>query len=164
MVAVVDRAPETLPAAFAVGDTVTGEDIATAADLDEFALAAQAGQQIGAVAEALGAPDSGVLLMSVDDPVGGVGLGGAYASPGASVLVTTGRMSVPATRTYRFLFYPYAFYGPRYRGAYRFWTYLIDPRPEHLAATAPTGTVVTGERIDRAGDADEIHALRACGR
>jgi hypothetical protein len=46
----VNRAPETAPAAIALGDTVSGESIDTRADVDEFRFTATAGPiQLGAL-------------------------------------------------------------------------------------------------------------------
>ncbi|PYP62694.1 MAG: hypothetical protein DMD37_09060, partial [Gemmatimonadetes bacterium] len=52
---------------------------------------------------------------------------------------------------------------PRYRGPYRFWTYVINRAPEHRAPPIPFNTEIANERIDRAGDVDEFTFDAAAG-
>jgi hypothetical protein len=52
---------------------------------------------------------------------------------------------------------------PRYRGPYRFWSYLINRAPEHRPAAMPLAAEIRGEKIDRAGDVDEFTFAAAAG-
>ena len=150
----VDPAPEQRPAAFVLGDTVSGEELATAADIDRFVAPGQAGQDVVAVAEALGPVGSGTLLLAMTEPSD---IFGATTAPaGLAASQTTGRIRLPVSGDYEFEVLSLFGNVPGYRGPYRFWTYVIDRAPERIPAGAPIGSAVSGEAIDRAGDVDEF--------
>jgi hypothetical protein len=160
----VNNAPESRPAAFAIGDTVSGETIDPVADVDVFTTQARAGQDLVVVAEAPGATGRGALQLTVLDSSGTSTLGSTYFGTGVPAWLTSGRIHAPASGTYQFKFQAPGSGGtPQFHGAYRFWTYAIDPAPEHLGAAAPFDTVIGGERIDRAGDVDEFTFTVAAG-
>lgn len=153
----INTSPELRSDVFAFGDTVAGETIDPIVDLDEFIVHGQAGQEFVAVAETPGPPGSGSVALSVVDPVTNYFLGYVFADAGSSNALTTGRLRLPATHDYRFtLGSVTSNQYPRYRGPYRFWTYLINRVPEHRAAPIPFDTEIGSERIDRAGDVDEF--------
>jgi hypothetical protein len=52
---------------------------------------------------------------------------------------------------------------PRYQGPYRFWSYAINPTPEHVSANLTIGSEIDGEAIDRAGDVDEFSFQASAG-
>lgn len=163
LVYLVDDAPESRPAAFTIGDTVSGETIDPVADVDVFTAHVAAGQQIVAVAEAPSISGLGPLTLTITDS-SGVGLP-AYASfpTGGPASVTTGRVRI-GPGTYQFRFEPFsAAGGLSFLGAYRFWTYAVNPGPEHLTATVATDSIVKGESIDRTGDVDEFTFTAAAG-
>jgi len=123
----------------------------------------EAGQEVVAVAEALAPAGSGVLDLAVWDPGTRDLLSYVFADAGSPARSTTGRFKLPTSRDYRFDFRPVLGNFPRYRGPYRFWSYLIDRAPEHRAAVVPVGSEVRGEIIDRAGDVDEFTFAAAPG-
>jgi len=160
----INRAPEHTPATFALGDTVIGETIDPIVDLDAFFMHGEAGQEIVAVGETPGPAGSGSVAISVIDPAANQFLGYVFADAGTSTPLTTGRLRLPGTHDYRFSAGSVTSNTyPRYKGPYRFWTYVINPAPEHRSAAIPFNTEIANERIDRAGDADEFTFAAAAG-
>src|SRR5207249_3613896 len=102
MVYGVNRAPELGPAAFSIGDTVSGEVIEPRVDADEFVTHGEAGQEVVAVAEALAPAGSGVLNLVVRDPGTRDLLGYVLADAGSPARFTTGRIKLPTSRDYQF--------------------------------------------------------------
>ena len=152
----INTAPEQVPAQFSIGDTVTGETIDPMVDGDRFRVRGSAGQEIVLVGETLGPPGAGSVSFSVVDSVGGSFLGYVFADAGPPTL-TTGRMRLPASRDYQLSAWSVTSnVYPRYRGPYRFWTYVINRAPEHRAASLSFNTEITNETIDREGDIDEF--------
>jgi hypothetical protein len=153
----IDTRPERVPALFSFGDTVIGETIDPMYDLDWFQAPGLAGQEIVTVVEPAEPVGAGSVGLSVIDDSAHQLLGGVFADAGAANQMTTGRLRLAGSHDYRFAFGAVTSYQyPRYRGPYRFWTYVIDRAPEHRAATTPFNTELRNERIDRAGDVDEF--------
>jgi hypothetical protein len=94
--------PEHSLARFEIGDTVSGETIDPAVDLDEFFVRAIAGQEIVGVVEAQGTPGSGTVALTVMDPVTPQFLGYAFGDVSPQVATTTGRIRLPKTQDYEF--------------------------------------------------------------
>ncbi len=155
--------PEMIPATFSIGDTVTGETIDPTVDYDDFVMTGQAGQEVVAVAEALGPRSSGPVGLVVLDSVTNALLGAVFAPAGSPARTTTGRFRLPTSQDYRFRFRSVIGPYPRYRGAYRFWSYLINRSPEHRPPSVSVGSEVRGEAIDRAGDVDDFAFQGAAG-
>jgi len=157
MVYAIDQAPELVPDHFTLGDTVIGESIDPMVDQDSFSVHGDAGQEIVAVAEAQGPAGTGSLLLTVIDPVANNFLGYEVVDAGTSRPVTTGRVRFPESRDYRFFFGSViSNQSPRYRGPYRFWSYILNRAPEHRLGTIPFNTEIGNEPIDQAGDIDEF--------
>ena len=154
--------PEDRSAMFAIGDTVTGEAIDPVADVDGFLVQGRAGERVVAVLDPLAPSASGGLTLDVLDPASMTRLGGMAAYAGRAPSGTTGRLLLPATRWYEFRVSGADGYQ-RYVGLYRFWSYAIDPAPEHIPAEVSVATEVAGEAIDRAGDIDEFTFPTAAG-
>lgn len=152
----VTAAPETRPARFAIGDTVTGEVIDPIVDLDEFVAHGETGQEVVAVVQAQSPAGAGAIAMLVVDPTTEDLLSLAVHAPTTPAPPTTGRFRLPASQDYQFTFSSIVGTFPRYRGPYRFWSYLIDRSPEHHPAAVTIGSAIGGEAIDRAGDVDEF--------
>jgi hypothetical protein len=94
-----NRAPETVPAAFAMGDTVRGEAVSPIGDIDEFAGSGAPGETVNVWwhLTADPAPTDGVIWMDVLDAATGVTLGGGYGLIRASqVFYQLGPFVVPA--------------------------------------------------------------------
>jgi hypothetical protein len=164
LVYAVNAAPERRAAQFTIGDTVAGEDIDPLVDVDTFTAAGQAGSDIVLVIQPLGAAGTGSLVLLVADPAGSF-IGYSANDAGGPSLHTSGRVRLFSTGTYLFSVggSSGSVFTPRYQGPYRFWSYAINPAPEHRSATLPVGAVVSGERIDRAGDIDEFTFPAAAG-
>jgi hypothetical protein len=99
-----NSAPESVPAAFALGDTVRGETIAPAGDVDEFTSSATPGDSLVEwfrlpVATA---PAFEEITMQVIDPATGAVLAGEGASMNAPTpyFVSPGAFRVPASGNY----------------------------------------------------------------
>ena len=163
MVYEINTAPEKVPARFAIGDTVTGETIDPIVDGDEFFAHGTAGEEVVLVMETLGPAGSGSVSLDVVDTAAHTFLGYVFGNAETPTL-TTGRLRLPASRDYLFSVWGVKSNDyPRYRGPYRFWSYLINRAPEHRAAAIPAGTEIRGERIDRAGDVDEFTFAGSAG-
>ena len=153
----INQAPEHVLASFTFGDTVAGETIEPRVDIDQFIAHGDAGDQIVAVAETPGPVGSGSVALNVVDPTTKTFLGYVFADAGTATSLTTGRMRLPSSGDYQFTASSVsANIYPRYRGPYRFWTYVVNPQPEHGAASIPFDREIANERIDRAGDVDEF--------
>src|SRR6266576_4510 len=160
----VNRAPEHAAARFRLGDTVNGETIDPVVDLDDFLTHGEAGQEIVAVGETPAPLHSGAVFISVEDPATSNFIGFVIAESGTTDSLTSGRIRLLATQDYRFSAGSVTSNTFRlYQGPYRFWTYVINPAPEHRAAAMPLSTEVADERIDRAGDVDEFTFTAAAG-
>ena len=152
----INTAPENVPARFAIGDTVSGETIDPSVDGDRFFAHGTAGQDVVLVMETLGPQGSGSVSLTVVDTVTPTLLGYVFGDAGTPTL-TTGRLRLPASHDYLFSVWSVTSnVYPRYRGPYRFWSYLIDRAPEHRPAPIPRNVELTGEHIDREGDVDEF--------
>lgn len=148
----VNTAPESAPSLFEFGDTLR-ESINHLADVDMFYVHAEAGQTITAMVQPLGSNPGGLTLYvdTRDNPQFPV-IAPAYADRG----YTTGPMRLE-TRDYRFTIRGTRLEtAPRQVGPYRFWSYVIDPAPEHLEQLVPPHVEVRGERIDHPDDVDEF--------
>ncbi len=131
MVYEINTAPENVPARFAIGDTVAGETIDPIVDGDRFFARGTAGQDVVLVMETLGPRGSGSVSLTVVDTVAPDLLGYVFGDAGTPTL-TTGRLRLPASHDYLFSVWSVTSnVYPRYRGPYRFWSYLINRAPEH---------------------------------
>ena len=157
-------APESRPAAFAIGDTISGETIDPSNDVDVFTSVVQGGTDFVTVAEAPAVTGVGTLEVLVLDSTDFSPEAYAFIMPGGPASATTGRVHAATTRTYRFEFAAASGTGwPAFDGPYRFWTYAISRAPEHRAAAVPFNSVVADERFDRALDVDEFTFTAAVG-
>lgn len=153
----IDTRPERAAASFAFGDTVSGETIDPMYDLDWFHAHGAQGQEIVTIVEPWEPAGSGSVGLTVIDDSAHQLLGYVFADAGAANQLTTGRMRLAGSHDYRFAFGSViSNQYPRYRGPYRFWTYVIDRAPEHRAVAIPLNTEVGNEAIERAGDVDEF--------
>jgi hypothetical protein len=165
-VSLLDVAPEVIPAAFSIGDTVVGETIEGAGDIDLFVTQGTPGREIVAVVEAL-TPATGdrLGLAILREPTAGV-LGIGFAATGGPALRTTARIAIPEQGRLWFRFRAVSLIGTSrpFSGPYRFWTYAINRKPERLKTdTVGLAAVIGGEGIDRAGDVDEYFVTLAAG-
>src|SRR2546422_4556203 len=156
MVFPINTAPEIAPSRFAFGDTVVGETIDPVVDADWFYVHGEANQVITALVEPLGVPDAGGVPLYVENPATEQLLTLVPAA-GGEALLTTGPVTLPATQDYRLVIRSTSVGSHlRHRGPYRFWSHVIHPAPEHVAAAVPVDVEIRGERIDHADDVDEF--------
>ena len=99
----VNSAPESVPAAFTIGDTVSGETIEPVGDVDVFTTTADSGKDFVLVAEAPTVSGLGPLALVVTDPAGATVQAGAFLT-GVPATQTTGRIHTGTAGTYRFTF------------------------------------------------------------
>jgi hypothetical protein len=162
----VQLSPESRPAGFTIGDTVSGELLEPSSDVDAFTTSGTPGREAVVVAEAPGALGEARLSFSLIDSSSSTGLvrylGGGTVQVGG-LPRTSGRFTIPASGRLALRFQSIDGLPSRFHGAYRFWSYLIDRAPEHRAEAVATGQEITGESIDRAGDVDEFTFTAAAG-
>ena len=109
-----NRAPETVPAAFAMGDTVRGEAVSPIGDIDEFAGSGAPGDTLNVWwhLTADPTPTDEVIWMDVLDAATGVTLGGGYGLFRASqVFYQLGPFVVPAGGEYKVRVQAYGSFG-----------------------------------------------------
>ena len=99
----VNRAPESRGAAFAIGDTVSGEAIDPAGDIDEFTFDATAGDTVDVFFQTpMGTLASSGLTMTLIDAASGTTLGtltSNYSTPNLGDIALT-RVALPTTGSY----------------------------------------------------------------
>jgi hypothetical protein len=149
-----DRAPETAPVTFAIGDTVS-ERMDDIADVDEFRFTAAAGDELMFnVATSESWRDSLTFLVYTASDTAL-----RYAITAATSLDDPGlpMWSVPASGEYRVrVVAPYRRTRVESTGDYRFEFYRVNRAPELVNAVIPFGGTMTGETIERRGDIDEF--------
>ncbi|HTS87878.1 MAG TPA: hypothetical protein VMG41_05255 [Gemmatimonadales bacterium] len=156
LVFLVNRAPEIAPPQFAIGDTVRNETIDVPADIDIFTAHVDSGQDFVVSASAPGASGAGPISLYVGGPSPPVMLNPVSFASGVPAYATTGRLHAGATGTYTFSFQSASVTPPLFSGPYQFWSWAVNPAPEHVPSVLQPGTLVTGERIDRTGDLDRF--------
>lgn len=151
-----DRAPESRPAEFAVGDTVS-EALGEMGDIDEYEFVATAGSELMlnvAPAEPF-AEEFFVRLYDANwNPIETVR---TFASVATLDEFGASRWVVPSTGTYR-VRVEAGWNDDRAKatGPYRFELYEVDRAPEDLAPAMTFGTPMDGESVVRRGDIDEF--------
>jgi hypothetical protein len=147
----INTPPEIAQPRFDWGDTITGETIHTL-DTDIFLGHGEAGQQVAAAVQPLGVNRGGIGLFIETENGQLLGTLPAAVEPS----MTTGPVPLQFARDYRLVVRSGNVGAtPGHRGAYRVWTYLIDPAPEHAAALQKN-VVLYSERIDYPNDVDEF--------
>ena len=97
----VNRAPENIPAAFAVGDTVRGETISPIGDFDEFTATGTPGEQLTLLSRLTtqSSLDSAIVVEAID-PATGASLVGSNAASLGTTFFAVGTFTVPASGTF----------------------------------------------------------------
>jgi len=162
----VNRLPETQPASLEVGDTVSGEALATIADVDEFTFLGQGGQPVVAMLQAQGPTGSGTIQLDIIDPSMGR-LDSVKSSGGDSTLDIqgTGVVVLPTTREYHANIRSLRttnIADPNYEGPYRVALLTIDSAPELVPSDITIGDTVY-EVIAPIGDVDAFHTCFTWG-
>ena len=156
----VNRAPESVPATLAFGDSVSGETIAVPGDVDEFRVTVPDSSGANLVVELVNAIDGGPLVQLIDSASRQVIVAGGAPASGQGAL---GRVRLgPGTYIVRVDGDPNDYGASTMRGGYRIWFYRFGFGPEVAADTFAIGDTVSGESIAPWGDADNFrfHGLR----
>ena len=154
--------PEQQSASFAIGDSIVGESMDGAGDIDVFTAQGTPGQEFVLAVDAPSSSTPGVIQVRVVDlTTGGGSLSFVHLglNPPQSTL---GTLTVPASGSIAVRFETPNV--PHFRGAYRFWTYPVNRAPEQIGAPVTPSSVIAGERIQRAGDVDEFTFPLAAGQ
>lgn len=154
----VNTAPEHVPAAVALGDTVSGERIDYVGDIDEFPVSAAPGQRVNVFLQATGAASDSFTLavresadtaFTIRTTSGGADSGLFSRATGTFTVPSIG--AAPLLRVQGV----WDRYAVADRGPYRLLVYPIDTAPEHVGDSVALGDSVVGEAIDAPGDVDD---------
>ncbi|HEU5183336.1 MAG TPA: hypothetical protein VFU01_02135 [Gemmatimonadaceae bacterium] len=160
--------PERRPVTIVIGDTVRGESLETPADVDEFTVQGQEGDELIAYVRALAPHPLAVISLDITrtgaDPFWG-GVASVMSDTAAAELEArpTGRFILPATGEYKVRV---EIYGRRWGGTagqvagyprgYELQLRRIVRAPERVPATITPGDTLAVEAIDYVGDIDEL--------
>lgn len=151
----INRQPESLPATLALGDSLAGESIEVAGDIDEFHVTVPDSTGANLVVE-LTSPPQGFHVINaeiIDSATGQVK--GAASIGTAGERSSSGRLRLgPGTHIVRI---STGYYNSTLRGPYRVWLYGFSWGPESVSDTFAIGDTVSGEAIEPWGDADVFH-------
>lgn len=154
----VNRQPEGVPNTFAAGDTVAGEAIERAGDVDEFAFTGSAGQEFNMFFQALNGGLLTQLRLQVVGPDSAVLRDVVSRGTDTSLMrQVTGRFALPTTGSYLVRVAGVTSSTDRDVGPYRFSLRAVNRAPEFLPDTLAFGDSATGETIAFPGDVDEWH-------
>jgi len=155
----VDRAPENVNTAIALGDTIDGESISPPSDIDEFTFQAQAGQEVAIFIQGRSASSSDRFNLYLLDPARNE-LGSAYSYGNNPTLTdgpsyqSTGRITLSHSGTYTVLIRGHN--STTHSGPYRFYVHPVDRAPENVNTAIALGDTIDGESISPPSDIDEF--------
>jgi hypothetical protein len=166
----VNTSPETAAPLVRLNDTISTESFEQPADVDDFELEGQAGQEVVIFLQSLSSSTSAIQadlyrIQSTSDPLSIISLASV---PGAASdqdfeSHASGRLTLSATGRYRLRIHSYATGAPRDGSVpYRFQVYRIDRAPETLPAALTINDTLS-ESIDHVGDVDEFTLTAAPG-
>lgn len=160
----VNSAPEHHAATIVVGDTVTGESIDYVGDVDDFTLTGSPGQECIVFLQGRNGNSASLFVLDVLDSSGlaitsSVSNGADTGFFGLAQMTT--RLLIPKSGPAQLRLRVHGANDQllRDRGAYRFWAYGVDRRPETAPDTLPFGDSVLTEAISVPGDVDEFHVV-----
>lgn len=155
--------PETIPAAFTIGDSVAGEALGSPLDVDRFSFTGVAGTYVQPLLHLPGSKSADqAACLRIISPAG-VPVGATIGFRGDTLPFDWphSRTYLPASGTYHVVVgngwngCPSRF--PRfYEGPYSFRLALIDTTPESSPMTIAIGDSVVGEAIEQVGDIDRF--------
>src|SRR5207249_1954128 len=154
----VNRAPEHTPAAIVPNDTVVGESIDQAGDLDEFTFDGVQGQELNVFFQALPGPSALGLRLDVARTGGGPTIATVQSTPADTAWPQrrTGRFVLPSTGSFTIRVSSAFDNVGADRGPYRFFLHPIDRHPEVAPDSVVFGDSVLDEAIDLPEDIDEF--------
>jgi hypothetical protein len=155
--------PEQVPAAIALGDSVSGESLDGPGDVDVFTFTGAAGEIIEPAIHLPGPAGTSQSACATVVAPDGTRIGGASGFPGDTLVGPQGgRITLPSAGVYRLQVNSgrdgcagWSGNGP-YLGPYSFVLAEIDPAPESNGATLEAGDTVLSEAIDQVGDIDQF--------
>jgi hypothetical protein len=155
----VDRAPEHVSAAIALGDTIQGEDIYPPSDIDEFTFQAQAGQEVAIFIQGRsGSYWDRFNLYLLDPARNQLGYAQSYGNDATltdgAARQSTGRITLTHSGTHTVLVR--GSNSTTDSGPYRFYVHPVDLAPEHVSAAIALGDTIQGEDIYPPSDIDEF--------
>jgi uncharacterized protein YjdB len=144
------RTPEKIASTFAIGDSVSGEDIGPVGDLDEFTFSASTGQYLNVYFQPV---DAACLLLNLIGPNGYVD-GVSVRGPSVALQNNyTGRVTLTQSGTYTVQVLGC---NDQDVGRYRFTVQRVNTAPEAVAATVAMGDTISGEQISPISDIDDF--------
>lgn len=147
----INRAPETLVSAIAVGNIIGGEDIRPPGDIDEFTFSNSTSRELNIFFQVI---DNATLRLQLLDPDGSVLRDIPGFGPNSTLFDNlTDRVTISRTGTYRIRTFGS---GDFSQGGYRFQVFQIDRKPEVAPSAITIGAIVDGEDISPPGDIDEF--------
>ncbi len=150
----IDRAPESTPATLLLGDSVTGEAIDLAGDIDEYAIPLSDPTIVNVVIQADDPLEyNSETTLHVLDVTADTVVGSTRLSPFDSDCGGTGLLRLEPG-SYMVRAQASNTTGAGYDGTYRLWAHAIDEAPEHVSANVSEGVSVTGEDLRPLGDVD----------
>jgi len=157
----VNRAPEHVPVALVLGDTVTGEILDNPADVDEFTYTPAGAEEVIGYLIGSGTQPGRELFLGLYAPGSADAFGAAYSGPTDTDLEvqTTGAHLLQSGITIRAVVRQFGLTVDSVHpgtGPYTIQLRLLDRRPEHVPQLLVPGDTVDGERIDYIGDVDEF--------
>lgn len=158
-------APESRPAALALGETVEGETLEVADDVDEFTLEGTAGQEwIVFVQSLLGGIDTRLNVQLAERASGDVVATLPVEGPSQALeQLSSGRLRLPRTGTYVLRVTSGSQFRPQVRGGYRLRVDAVNRAPESGSAAVQLGAVFA-DAIHPVGDVDEFTFTAAAGQ
>ena len=155
-----NRKPESVPDTLVFGDSVLGESIDTAGDIDEYRVRVPSMSGANLALAFLGA---GTLEAQLVDSATGqivdstLSTGNGAVGQGIRLAIGQGSHIVRVQA--------YAPDGrPHVRGPYRLWLFRFGTGPERTRDTIAIGDTVASEAIDVPGDVDTYHLYGAAGQ
>ena len=155
----VENPPERLPISFVVGDTVSGESIDSIGDVDEFAFVPSAGAEFDLFFQALNGRPGTYLQAVVIDPDGNVLADVISFGNDPSLDQATGRFATPNTGVHIVRMLGNPVFASDNVGAYRFFLYGVNRRPETAQRNLVFGDSIAGETIENTADIDEYSVV-----
>ncbi len=145
----VNRAPESAPRTMTFGDSIQGESIETAGDLDEFRVTVSGESGANLVVQfGPQAQGSGLVAQFLD--AAGTVMASVLTSGSGSIEQSSRFRAPPGTYTLRVD----GNATPPLRGPYKVWLYKFSFGPETVAETLAIGDTVSAESLSPPGDVD----------
>jgi hypothetical protein len=152
----VNPLPEHLAATIVPGDTVSGESIDVAGDVDEFSFSGTAGDDMDLIFQLTGGRSAALRLDVIDGNGTSIANVVAYGNDTSFYQRVTGVFALPTSGTYRVRVAGRGSTDDVDTGPYRFFLYRVQRQPEAAAPSLAFGDSVTTESIDLPGDIDEF--------